>query len=90
MDTQELKDWDQLFSSNGWRRLLEQAAEEIELIKINSLAYSKDYAEVCLLRGQAMQLQALLDMEAIMVNQAKADEAANDDDEVYLDEGIDY
>jgi len=62
MDIDELRDFEELFSSNGWKRVVEQAKLEIDGIK-DTLASQISHDQAQFFRGQIDQLLAVIFME---------------------------
>jgi len=63
MTIDDLKDFEDLFACRGWKKLMEQAIEEIDLLRVNALDSVRSFEELCVLRGRALQLQTLLSLE---------------------------
>ena len=84
MEIQELREWDELFSTAGWKRLLDQAGTELENLQINALNGTKEYSDVTFLRGQAVQLYNLIHLEDTILNVAKAEAEEVSDADVYV------
>lgn len=76
MDNEERKDFEDLFASNGWKRLIEQAELEIEGIK-DALVGPIPYEQVQFFRGQIAQLQTFVHMEGILASAIEGNEDAD-------------
>ena len=79
MDIQELREWDELFSTKAWAKLVSQAQVELDNLASLALGGAKEYAEVTYLRGQATQLEALINLEDAILNLAKAEAEENEE-----------
>lgn len=78
MDEQEWNDFEELFGSSGWRRLVEQAKSEVEALK-DVLVTPCEYDAVQFHRGQISQLNALIYMEDMLTslrNEQEEDDAS--------------
>lgn len=73
MDQEAINDFEELFASKGWKRLLLDAESEIEALQLNALENAKSFEEVCYMRGQSSQLLALLSLETMLMGVPDAD-----------------
>ena len=76
MDIDELRDFEELFGTKGWSRVVEQAKQEIEGIK-DALAGQITHDQAQFLRGQIDQLLAVVFLETnfSLAIQVEADDA---------------
>ena len=80
MDIQTLRDWDELFSTAGWKRLCEEITSEIKGLEHVTLHDAKTFDEVSFYRGQAFQLSNIINLEDTILNMAKAEREAEEED----------
>lgn len=71
MDQEEFRDWEQLFATNGWLRIVRDAEEAIELRKERLLA-AKSIDEVRFIQGEVAQLSILVALETAVRMQEAA------------------
>lgn len=63
MTEDDILAYEELFSRKGWKNLMEQAEQEIQMLQITALEDTNSFDQVCVLRGRAQQLQNLLSLE---------------------------
>lgn len=73
MDEVEFRDWEHLFGTNGWTRLVRDAAEAIELRK-EKLLRASSIDEVRFIQGEVAQLSILVHLESAIRLQYAADQ----------------
>lgn len=67
MTQDELRDFEELFATNGWRRLVADAEEALRQREQAAL-YAQSWDEVCFYRGEAAQLGVLVSLEAAVAS----------------------
>jgi len=63
MTQDDILAYEELFSCRGWKNLMGQAEQEIQMLQITALEDTSSFDQVCVLRGRAQQLQNLLSLE---------------------------
>lgn len=81
MTIDEMRQWEELFSCPKYKELVEMATLELEGLKMTALWDASDINAVCTARGQAHQLDALINLEQVVIQQIQMDnqEAEEDD-----------
>ena len=79
MEINELREWDELFSTAGWKRLMSQATTELDNLQLHALYGTKEFSDVANCRGQAIQLNNLVNLEDSILNMAKAEAEERED-----------
>lgn len=62
MDTQELRDFEEMFATTAWRRMVKDAEEAIEARETAALN-ATSWDEVCYYKGEVAQLSILINLE---------------------------
>lgn len=63
MTPDEITMFEELFATAGWRRVLEEAEEELKALRWQALEQSTSWEQVCVLKGRAEQLHSLISLE---------------------------
>jgi hypothetical protein len=80
MDVAALRQYDELFQTQGWKNLLREAEDELDLLKEQLFHNAKTMEEVCALRGQAFQLNKLITLEDVLIAMVQAEQGDDDAD----------
>jgi hypothetical protein len=62
VDIEEIRDLEDMFATDGWRRVIKDATEALREREINALYGSKSYEDIMYLRGEVAQLSALVSL----------------------------
>lgn len=62
MDRQELRDFEEMFATTAWRRMVKDAEEAIRNREASALNAST-FEEVCFYKGEVAQLAILVNLE---------------------------
>jgi hypothetical protein len=62
MNEQELRDFEELFATNAWRRMVKDAEDAIREREAAALG-ARSFEEVCFYRGEVAQLSVLVSLE---------------------------
>jgi hypothetical protein len=62
MTEQEIRDFEELFATNAWRRMVDDAEDAIREREAAALN-ARSFEEVCFYRGEATQLSVLVSLE---------------------------
>lgn len=74
MDEQEIRDLEETFGTNGWRRIVSDAEAAIRDREAAALQ-ARNFEEVCFLKGEAAQLYYIVNLQrAIEMAKAQAEE----------------
>jgi hypothetical protein len=62
MTAQELRDFEEMFATNAWKRMMSDAEEALRERELGALA-AQTWEQVCFFKGEAAQLHILLSLE---------------------------
>jgi len=78
MDPQEIRELEEMFATNGWRRLAADAEKAIEERSSRALG-ARSWEEVLFLQGEVAQLQIIVSLEAAVALQKSVLEEQDDE-----------
>jgi hypothetical protein len=77
MDAQELRDFEEMFATTAWRRMVKDAEEAIRNREAAALR-ANNFEEVCYYKGEVAQLSVLISLETAV--RLAAAQSAEDDE----------
>lgn len=78
MDPQEIRELEEMFATNGWRRIVADAEAAISERAQRALG-ARSWDEVIFLQGEVSQLQIVVALEAAVALQKRALEEQDDE-----------
>ena len=74
MDLNKLRAFDDMFQSEGWKYLQEEAKEELENLQMQIVHGDERLEQIYFHRGQMLQLNRMVELEDTLIAMVKAEQ----------------